>query len=256
MAAQGPADQSFNEFNPIFNRNRLAVQGSGVLAKNDTYAGEGVVSGIYDKFSFSGGYSYFDTDGWYDNADQTDKITNVFAQYEFTPKTSVQAEYRHRDTETGDVILHYLEDNRDPYYQLEDKTSRIRLGLRHAFSPSSTLIGNFQYSDAEGDLFYQDFYDPALYGFPPPPLQNFSDSDRDDTAYSGELSYLFRSHYIDIVSGAGYFYIDQELTFTDRLIWPGPPPIDFGTFPSGLDQDTDHYNIYPVSYTHLRAHET
>jgi Tfp pilus assembly protein PilF/opacity protein-like surface antigen len=246
VAAQGPADQSFNEFNTIFNRNRLAVQGSGVLAKNDTYGGEGVVSGIYDKFSFSGGYSYFDTDGWYDNADQTDKITNIFAQYEFTPKTSVQAEYRYRDTETGDVILRYWEDNSYPYYQQEKKTDRIRLGLRHAISPSSTLLGNFQYSDNEYDLFYQDFLDP--FPFPPPPIQDFSDTDADDSAYSGELSYLFRSQYVDIVSGAGYFYIDQDWTFTDHLIWPGPPSIDFGTFYSELDQDTDHYNIYLYSY--------
>ena len=248
VAAQGPAGQSFNEFNTIFNRNRLAVQGSGLLAENDTYGGEGIVSGIYNKFSFSGGYSYFDTDGWYDNADQTDKIANVFAQYEFTPKTSIQAEYRHRDTETGDVILRYWEDNRYPFLRQEDKTSRIRLGLRHAFSPSSTLLGNFQYSDAEGDTSDLFSIDSAFFGLPPPPVQDFNDSDRDDSAYSGELSYLFRSHYVDIVSGAGYFYIDQEWTFTDHLIWPGPPPIDFGTSPSGLEQDTDHYNIYLYSY--------
>jgi len=250
LSAQGPADQSFNEFNPIFNRNRLAVQGSGLLAENDTYGGEGVVSGIYDKFSFSGGYSSFDTDGWYDNADQKDKVANVFAQYEFTPKTSVQAEYRYRDTETGDVILQFWEDNRHPYYRQEDKTSQIRLGLRHAFSPSSTLLGNFQYSDAEGDNYDQFSVDQAFLGIPlpPPPLQDFSDSHRDDSAYSGELSYLFRSHYVDIVSGAGYFYIDHKITTTDRLIWPGPPPIDFGTFPSGLDKDIDHYNIYLYSY--------
>ena len=248
VAAQGPAGQSFNEFNTIFNRNRLAVQGSGLLAENDTYGGEGVVSGIYDKFSFSGGYSFFDTDGWYDNADQTDKIANVFAQYEFTPKTSIQAEYRYRDTETGDVIPRYWEDNRYPFLRQEEKTSRIRLGLRHAFSPSSTLLGNFQYSDAEGDSSDLFSIDSAFFGFPPPSVQDFNDSDRDDSAYSGELSYLFRSHYVDIVSGAGYFYIDQEFTITDHLIWPGPPPIDFGTLPSGLDKGIDHYNIYLYSY--------
>jgi tetratricopeptide (TPR) repeat protein len=248
LSAQGPAGLSFNEFNPIFNRNRLAVQGSGLVAENDTYGGEGIISGIYDKLSFSGGYSYFDTDGWYDNADQKDKITNVFAQYEFTPKTSVQTEYRYRDTETGDVILRYWEDNNYPYYQKEDKTSRIRFGLRHAFSPSSTLLGNFQYSDTEideSDLFS---IDSAFFGLPPPPVQDSYEGDMDDSAYSGELSYLFRSHYVDIVSGAGYFYIDKEWTFTEHLIWPGPPSIDFGTFPSGLDQDIDHYNIYLYSY--------
>ena len=255
VAAQGPAGQSFNEFNTIFNRNRLAVQGSGLLAENDTYGGESVVSGIYDKFSFSGGYSYFDTDGWYDNADQTDKITNVFAQYEFTPKTSVQAEYRHRDTETGDVTPQFWEDNRHPYYRQEDKTSRIRLGLRHAFSPSSTLVGNFQYSDAEGKISDQFSVDQGLLGIPlpPPPLQDSRDLNRDGSAYSGELSYLFRSHYVDIVSGAGYFYIDQEITSNDHLIWPGPPSMDLGTISNNLDKDIDHYNIY--LYSHIRPIE-
>jgi hypothetical protein len=253
VAAQGPAGQSFNEFNPIFNRNRLAVQGSGLLAENDTYGGEGVVSGIHNKLSFSAGYLSFGTDGWYENADQEDKIANVFAQYEFTPKTSIQAEYRYRDTEKGDVILRYWEDNRFPFLRQEDKTSRVRLGLRHAFSPSSTLLGNFQYSDAEGDMSDLFFIDSAFFGLPPPPVQDFSDSVRDESAYSGELSYLFRSQHVDIVSGAGYFYIDPKLTFTDRFIWPGPPPIDLGTFPSGLDQDIDHYNIY--LYSHIRPIE-
>ena len=248
IAAQGPGSTSFNEFNPLFNRNRVAVQGSGLLAENDTLGGEGIVSGIYNRFSFSGGYSYFDTDGWYNNADQTDKIANVYAQYEFTPKTSIQAEYRYRDTETGDVTLHYWEDNRLPFLQEEEKTNRLRLGLRHAFSPGSILLGNFQYSDLDGDATDLFFFDAADFGLPPPPVQDFTDDDIDSNAYSGELSYLFRSQYVDMVSGAGYFYIDQDITFTENLIWPGPPPIDLGTFPSKLDQDIDHYNIYLYSY--------
>ena len=70
----------------------------------------------------------------------------------------------------------------------------------------------------------------------------------DDSAYSGELQHLFRSQHFDIVSGGGYFYIDQNIDFTDSLVWPGPPPIDFGKFKSKLDQDIDHYNIYLYSY--------
>ena len=49
ISAQGPAGLSFNEFNPIFNRNRVAVQGSGLAAGNETYSGEGYASGIYKK---------------------------------------------------------------------------------------------------------------------------------------------------------------------------------------------------------------
>jgi tetratricopeptide (TPR) repeat protein/opacity protein-like surface antigen len=248
IAAQGPGSTSFNEFNPLFNRNRLAFQGSGLLAENDTYGGEGIVSGIYNRFSFSGGYSYFDTDGWYDNADQTDRIANVYAQYEFTPKTSIQAEYRYRDTETGDVTLHYWEDNRLPFLREEEKTNRIRLGLRHAFSPGSILLGNFQYSDADDDAFDLFFIDSAIFGLPPPPVEIFSDGDADTSAYSGELSYLFRSKYADVVTGAGYFLIDQNITFNDTFIWPGPPPTNLDTSTSRLNQDTDHYNFYLYSY--------
>ena len=248
VAAQGPTGLSFNEFNPIFNLNRFAVQGSGLLAENDTHGKEGVVSGLYNKLSFSAGYSSFDTGGWYENADQKDKIANVFAQYEFTPKTSIQAEYRYRDTEKGDVILRYWEDNRSPFLRQEDKTSEVRLGMRYAFSPGSTLIGNFQYSDAEGDMSDMFLWDSADFGLPSPPVQVFSVNVRDEGAYSGELSYLFRSQHADIVSGAGYFYIDQKITSTDHLIWPGPPPIDFGTSPSGFDQDIYHYNVYLYAY--------
>jgi tetratricopeptide (TPR) repeat protein len=248
VSSQGPVGLSFNEFNPIFNRNRVAVQASGLVAENDTYSGEGVVSGIYNKLSLSAGYSYFDTDGWYKNANQTDKIANVFAQYEITPKTSIQAEYRYRDNETGDVSLNYFKENKLPFLQDEEETNRVRFGLRHTFSPGSILLGNFQYANVDAhqsDLF---FFDSADFGLPPPQVEDSTKDDADESAYSGELSHLFRSQYFDVVSGAGYFRINQDITFTDRLVWPGPPPVDFGQFETKLDQNIDHYNIYAYSY--------
>ena len=42
----------------------LPLQASGLGGENDTYAGEGVVSGIYKKASFSLGGSHFTTDGF------------------------------------------------------------------------------------------------------------------------------------------------------------------------------------------------
>ncbi|MBE9535307.1 MAG: FecR domain-containing protein, partial [Proteobacteria bacterium] len=47
ISAGGPAGLSFNEFNPLFNQDRLALEVSGLGGENDTWAGEGVVSGIY-----------------------------------------------------------------------------------------------------------------------------------------------------------------------------------------------------------------
>ncbi len=81
-------------------------------------------------------------------------------------------------------------------------------------------------------------------------VEDTTDDDVDDNAYSGELSYLFRSQHFDVVSGGGYFRIDQDITFTDTLIWPGPPPTNLGSLETRLDQDIDHYNLY--LYSHIK----
>ena len=63
IGGQGPGQSSFNEFNPLFTRNRAAVQASGLYGENSTWGGEGIVSGIYNGLSMSAGYSHFETDG-------------------------------------------------------------------------------------------------------------------------------------------------------------------------------------------------
>ena len=95
ISSQGPASVSFDEFNPLFNRNQVRLLTSGLVAANETWAGEGVVSAIYDKASFSAGYSYFGTDGFRINDDQKDQIASAYLQLELTYQTSIQAEYRY-----------------------------------------------------------------------------------------------------------------------------------------------------------------
>ena len=91
ISAQGPGTLSFNEFNPLFNRNRITLQTSALAGGNSTYAGEGILSGIYNKASLSSGGSHFQTDGWRKNADQNDDMANAFVQLELSPETSVQS---------------------------------------------------------------------------------------------------------------------------------------------------------------------
>src|SRR5437867_5485960 len=143
ISAGGPGALSFNEFNPIFNRDRLAVQASGLVGENSTFGGEGVVSGIYKKASFSLGYAHFETDGFRINSDQKDDILNAFAQVELSPQTSVQAEYRYRKTEKGDLPLRFFPESIFPGQRNNDERQTIRLGARHAFSPSSIILASF-----------------------------------------------------------------------------------------------------------------
>ncbi len=101
ISSQGPGALAFNEFNPLFNRDQVNAQGSFLVGEDDTLAGEGIVSGIYKKLSFSGGYSGFKTDGFRENNSQDDKIANAFVQAELSPSTSLQAEFRYRDLDDG-----------------------------------------------------------------------------------------------------------------------------------------------------------
>jgi tetratricopeptide (TPR) repeat protein len=235
ISAGGPGALSFNEFNPIFNRNRLAAQGTGLAGENETSGVEGVASGIYKRFSFSTGYTYFDTDGWRKNADQTDKIANAFGQLELTHKTSIQAEFRYRDNERGDTQLRFFEDDFLPRLEQEDENKLYRVGFRHAFSPSHNLIGNFTYQDVDRDL--KDIPDPEFL-----PLASI---DGDDDAYGSELQYQFRSKYLNIVAGGGHFDIDsQETVITDFQPFPGFIIRDEFTD----DLDVHHTNLYLYSY--------
>jgi opacity protein-like surface antigen len=250
ISSGGAANLSFNEFNPLFNRDRIALQASGIVGENETWGGEGVVSGIYKKASFSAGYTHFETDGWRKNADQDDDIANAFLQLELSHKTSVQTEYRYRKTEKGDTQLKFFSDDFLPRKREQEETHSIRLGFRHAFSPSSNLIGNFQYSD--GDATVKDVPDP--FSIPSIPRLDFL---IDDDAYSGEISYLHRWTRLNVVTGAGYFNTDSEEIRITEIFFPTPPfpppPIGPGLVRTTqtIDRSRDHLNAYLYSYIYL-----
>jgi hypothetical protein len=271
IAAQGPANVSFREFNPLFNRDRLAVQASGLYGQNDndlpdddTWGGEGIVSGIYKNLSFSAGYSRFDTNGFRINNDQEDEIANIFVQWEVMPSTSIQGEFRYRDQERGDVELLGAMDNVDPVLRWKEDAQSWRLGFRHSFSPRSTLIGNFSYNEKDTDWFSVFNLDPQAvfpgFPFPPPPyLEDLFVTDTDQDAKTGELQHLFRSQYVNTVVGAGYFSVDQFIQTVDNLSYEGfppggpfiIPPFTSPPLPDTIEWDTEHINVYLYSYLNL-----
>jgi tetratricopeptide (TPR) repeat protein len=238
ISAGGPAALSFNEFNPLFNRDRVAFQASGLGGENSAYAGEGVIAGIYKKASFSLGYSHFETDGWRKNADQDDDIANAFLQLELSPKTSIQAEYRYRDSERGDLQQRFFEEDFFPGLTDKEEIHTFRLGGRHAFSPNSIVLGSFTYQDSDGRL-----TDDA----PPFPGITFVEFKGPLDDISGELQYLFRSRRVNLTIGAGHFNLDGDVDTTVRTLFPPP----FNVFREILDADIEHTNGYAYSYIYL-----
>ena len=256
ISSQGPSASGFSTYNPLFNRNQATLQASGLAGSNQTWSGEGIISGIYNKLSLSAGYTYFETDGFRINNDQKDNIANIFAQYELTYKTSIQAEYRYRKNERGDVSLRFFEDDFLSNLRQEDELDTWRLGLRHSFSPNSILIGNFSYQSADRTLDLSESIDPGFFMLPPPPVESSAIGLSDDKAYGGELQYLFRSKPVNIVSGVGYFDTDIDFTFSQSLTWPVVPPLELFSFSEKEDSTIGHFNLYLYSYINLLKNVT
>ena len=210
ISSQGPGALAFNEFNPLFNRNQATAQGSFLVGEDSTLAGEGIVSGIYQKFSFSAGYSGYKTDGFRENNSQDDKIANAFVQVELSPSTSLQAEVRHRDLETGDLGLHYYEDDFSRFQAEKTDTTSVRVGLRQEFGPALTLLASYMHSGQGHRL-------RASRPRPRPELRARSGTRR-PTAWRGSCSSARPR--VKVVAGAGYF--DIRLRRDDHVRPRGP----------------------------------
>jgi ABC-type amino acid transport substrate-binding protein len=241
IASQGPGTLAFNEFNPLFNRNQVNVQGGGMAGEDNTWAGEGIAAGIYDKLSFSAGYSGYKTDGFRENNNQDDKIANAFAQVELDPSTSVQAEVRHRKLDAGDLSLNFFPDDFNPHAtRVEDRTN-VRVGVRHDFAPGVTFLASYMHSKQD------------TTGTDPEPPENGPsiDFNRNEKADSVEGQLLFRSPKVKVVGGAGYFDIDFAQTTNVDLS-------SFLGFKSVYTDDTKtkHTNLYAYSYIALPASVT
>jgi tetratricopeptide (TPR) repeat protein len=219
IGSQGPTQTSFNEFNnPLFTRNRAALQLNGLVGENSTWAGEGIVSGIYNKLSLSAGYNHFETDGWRTNADKKDDIAYVFAQYQLANKTSFQAEYRHREIDQGQLDL-LFDPNISPEFRREREVDSFRLGFSHAFSPQNDVIVSFINQGVTIDQ-------SQISGTP---LNNTDFKEKRD-GYLVELQHLFKRNKFNIVSGGGYLNQDfKQNVIVDVLPIPLPPP--FPGFP-------------------------
>jgi len=230
LSGAGPSNLSSNEFNPLFDRNRLALQVSGIGGEHGTLGEEIVQSGAWKGFSYSLGQFHYETDGFRKNNDLKEDIYNVFAQMSLFPQTSIQGEFRSLNTKKGDLTLRFFPYDFLPNLRDEEKTNSMRIGLHHAFSPGLDLISSLMVQDSKTvtrDLPFPDYWVKFKTG---------SDS------YNGEAQLLSRSEHLNITSGIGYFYIDQKdiNIITDLLILP-PTTVEISK------SEVKHTNLYLYS---------
>ncbi len=239
LSGSGPSSPSFNEFNPLFNRNRLAFQASGVAGSNKTFGDEVAHSAVLGRFSYSIGQFHYETDGFRENNDLTRNIYNLFLQASLTHKTSVQAEVRQTETKYGDLTLRFNPDDFFPILRNEEKGRSVRLGFHHAFAPGSDLIGSailqhrtVRVRDNIGDVY---LFDARI----------------NEHSEMAELQHLFRGKWLSLTIGAGRSEIRPGET-DDFVFFP---PIS-DTVSTSTETTTRQTTLYLYSQLRLPANIT
>jgi tetratricopeptide (TPR) repeat protein len=234
LSGAGPAEASFNEYNPLFMRNRLAFQVSLLAGENDTWGDEVTHAGIWGRLSYSIGQFHYQTDGFRANHDLEQDIYNAFVQLSLSYRTSVQAEFRYTDTSQGDRDLRFTPGDFLPNLQQDRMGTLFRVGFHHAFSPRSDLIASVIYNQVDSDL--EDVLPFAAVEF-----------GRDEAGVIAEFQHLFRLKYVNFIAGVGHVFVDRDEA---RMTTPMPP------LPSTTmvdNTDIRHTNVYVytlINYPH------
>ena len=243
LEGAGPANPAYLEFNPLFTRNRLALQADGLVGSNSTWGNDVVQNGVYNNWSWSAGQFHYQSDGYRDNNDQKQNVYNLFVQGALSYRTSVQAELRHSDSKNGDLSQHFDPNDFVASQREQNKFETARLGLHHIFNPGSEVIGSFIYLH-KNDNDVQTAIPQTL-----PPigtlLTSLDAESSIDHGYTTEIQHLYQASAFKLVSGAGYSTSDGNLKSTADFTWTPPSPLvpDTGVF-SNSDQNMDHKNTY------------
>jgi tetratricopeptide (TPR) repeat protein len=196
-----PAQASFNEFSPLFERNRPQLVVSGFGGNLGTLGDEVVLSGVADRFSYSVGQYHYETDGFRPNNDLRQSIFDLFAQFALSPTLSVQTELRQRHVQSGDLSLNFDPDAFEPALTDNIRQDIARVGMRFSPTPSGDFLFSFIRSD---------FKDTALLAIPE------IDFSQRDTKHGNqfEVQYLSTGESHSYVLGLGSYRLKSKLQNT------------------------------------------
>jgi tetratricopeptide (TPR) repeat protein len=206
----GPVQPAFNEFNSLFDRNKLSLFIDGLGGQRNTGGDQIIVSGIHNSLSFNVGQAHFETEGFGENQDFRQDAYIGIVQARLNPATSVQAEVRQTETERGDFISPF-DPNAIAPVRLNGRVQSGRIGANHSLNASSDVLISAIYQTRNLNLTFPSFDNAQTI--------------LKDRSYSGELQWHYSSKPFYVVAGAGYLNGSEEFV---------------GIF----KQDISAYNVY------------
>lgn len=236
----GPSSLSFNEFNPLFARNRFALQSSGIYGSNNTWGEDVTHSGLWDKGSYSVGQFHYNTDGFRDNNFIKQNLYHAFVQGQVSDSLNLQAAFQHEDRKNGDLSINFDPNNFSRNFKQQRDIETYRAGGSYKMSPQSLLLGSLIYQDVDISLQRQ------FSVFIPVIQQSISLTAGQQLrrkGYIGELQHQYQSERFSLISGAGY--LDQSVNQIDLLGLVASPRANVS------NPDISRANLY--SYLHLKS---
>jgi len=208
-AGAGPSDAGFNEFSPLFERNRWRLLTSVFGGNNSTWGDEVVLSGLYERWSASLGQFHADTGGFRTNSDAESDLYNAFFQVAVTPALDLQAEYQRHESDTGDLRLTFTP---PPSFRTRQgfRQDSGRIGTHLKLSPRSDVIFSALYAGTkERERFSQDRFEGTFL--------------EEGAGFEAEGQYLFRSERFSLTGGFGIYETEIDQSFILRFA--GGPPL-------------------------------
>ncbi len=193
---------SFNEYTTAFESNGHKLTVAGLAGNYGTAANEFILSGLQGKIGYNISQFHYETDGVRDNNDVRHDILSVFAQGEVTSRIRLQAEFRYRNTDQGDLSLNFEPDDFSRSDRTKIESFSGRIGGRFDLNASNTLIANFEYRDFDSEVFVES-----------PVSQASVDSDINGFAF--QTQNIFEHRIVSIVSGIELS--EDEVRFVSRI---------------------------------------
>ncbi len=233
FTSAGPARPGFDEYTPLFERNRAQLNVSGEIGSNYTYADEVVVSGVYDSLSVSAGQFHSQTDGFRDNANVKQDAYNFFIQNAITPELNVQAEFMRRNAEEGDLRLDFDTDLSSAERHRDLDQDIFRAGTRYSPSPNLDVITSLIYSNRHAKLEDRDQRTDVLF-----------DSRGNEHGIQGEAQAIVKGTHGNVTAGLNIYNINDR----NRIRLPELEE-SFGLPRTRATSNIDHQTFY--SYADL-----
>jgi len=192
-----PARTTFAEYSPFFEQDGWRVQLSGFGGTQSTFGDLASATALVEGMSLGIGQYLYETDGYHPNNRVRHDVISVQGKAQLSPGLSVFAEYRHRNSESGDRVLNFDLETFNDTVLTEDERNLARIGFHGEIGARHDLLGVVTVARAQRST-----------GFTAGGIDTELDSE--DKGFSAELQHIARFGPLTTTLGAFHAETDGD----------------------------------------------